>query len=191
MLTTVRELDKLRLLYSGECRDTMRVFLSTASSAEADLSLCAMRDALPERTLVSLANLREVIADLPVPPCSMRVEARAVAQISGYAKQKNSWAKSVGAGGREIFILAEGNLLFDIVLGDGEERVFLVPPGRGEDRINPRAIDLLMDHAGLLEELTELTIHMGLVFNPTFYLSLDDWHLEHAAESLQGLSDLF
>ena len=32
---------------------------------------------------------------------------------------------------------------------------------------------------------------MGIVFNPTLYLSLDDWHLEYASETMEGLGDLF
>lgn len=191
MLTTVRELDKLRLLYNGECRDMMRLFLSAASMAEADLALATLRDEFPERTLVSLANLREVIADLPVPPCSMRTEMRALAQVAGYERQRNSYFKRVGPDGCRVYVLAEGNLLFDIVLGDGDERVFIVPQGSGEDRVNPRAVDLLMERPGVLEELVALTVHMGIVFNPTFYLSLEDWHLEHAAQSIQDLHDLF
>ncbi|TLM72405.1 MAG: hypothetical protein FDZ70_08415 [Actinobacteria bacterium] len=191
MITTVRELDKLRLLYEGDCRDMMRVFLAARSVAEADLALAGLHDVLPERTLVSLANLREVIAEVPVPPCSIRVEAPALAQISGYAKERGSYVKPVGPDGCLVFVLAEGNLLFDIVLGDGAERVFLAPQGNGEDRVNPRAVDLLMERSGLLEELVDLTVHMGLVFNPTLYLSLEDWALEHAGESLAGLQDLF
>lgn len=191
MISTVRELDKLRLLYAGECRDMMRVFLCAASVAEADLALCGLRDSLPDRTLVSLANLREVFAELPIPPCSMRIESPTLAQISGYGKEKGSYVKPVGPDNCKVFLLAEGNLLFDIVLGDAEERVFLVPPGAGEDRMNPRAIDLLMDRPGLLEELVDLAIHMGLVFNPTLYLSLEDWALDHAEESLADLSDMF
>lgn len=191
MISTVRDMDKLRLLYEGECRDMMRVFLGASSVAEADLALAGLREMLPERTLISLANLREVIAEIPVPPCSIHVEAHALAQISGYGRERGSFVKPVGPDGCQVFILAEGNLLFDVVLGDGEERVFLAPQGVGEDRVNPRAIDLLMDRVGLLEELVELTVHMGLVFNPTLYLSLEDWALEHAGESLKGLQDLF
>lgn len=191
MISTVRELDKLRLLYEGEYRDMMRVFLGASSVAEADLALAGMRDGLAERTLVSLANLREVIAEIPIPPCSMRVEAPNLALISGYDKERGSYVKQVGPDGCQVFVLAEGNLLFDIVLADGADHVFVSPKGTGEDRVNPRAIDLLMDRPGLLEELVELTVHMGLVFNPTLYLSLEDWAMEHAEESLRGLSDLF
>ncbi len=191
MISTVREFDKLRLLYSGEPREMMAVFLSARSVAEADLALCALKIDLSERTLVALANLREVLGGLPVPPCAMRVDAAQVAQISGYRKEGTSYRKDIGADGASVFLLAEGNLLFDIVLGEGDERVFLVPPASGDDRVNPRAVDLLMKADGLLEEVIDLTVHMGLVFNPRFYLSLEDWHLEHAAQSIEDLQGLF
>lgn len=121
----------------------------------------------------------------------MRVEAPQVAQISGYRKAGTSYRKDIGPDGHSVFLLAEGNLLFDIVLGEGEERVFLVPPSAGEDRVNPRAVDLFMEHGGLLEELISVSVHMGLVFNPRFYLSLEDWQHEHAVESLADLRSIF
>jgi hypothetical protein len=32
---------------------------------------------------------------------------------------------------------------------------------------------------------------MGVVHNPRFYMTVEDWQMEHAAESMAGLVDLF
>jgi hypothetical protein len=41
-------------------------------------------------------------------------------------------------------------------------------------------MEAVMRHETLLKNVTELIKAMGLPFNPTFYLSLEDWHLEYA-----------
>ena len=37
----------------------------------------------------------------------------------------------------------------------------------------------------------ELVKAMGIVYNPHFYLTIEDWQFEHAADSLGELEDLF
>jgi hypothetical protein len=36
-----------------------------------------------------------------------------------------------------------------------------------------------------------MTRDMGLVFNPRFYMSLDDWNLDHLQESFADFEALF
>jgi hypothetical protein len=60
-----------------------------------------------------------------------------------------------------------------------------------EDFVNPDVVDLLIESEHLLGSVVELVKYMGVVFNPRFYLSLDDFTLEHALEALAGLEELF
>ena len=57
--------------------------------------------------------------------------------------------------------------------------------------MNPDVVDLLVTSGYLLDEVIELVKCMGVVFNPKFYLSLDDFRMENAAGVFEGIGDLF
>jgi hypothetical protein len=50
---------------------------------------------------------------------------------------------------------------------------------------------MLLSREDMLREVIEIVRSMGMVFNPSFYMSVDDWLMEHAAESILGIEDLF
>jgi hypothetical protein len=59
-----------------------------------------------------------------------------------------------------------------------------------EDLIGSRAMDLVMTRDTLLKNLVDLFQAMGLPVNPTFYLSLEDWHLEYAGNIFAELDSM-
>ena len=66
-----------------------------------------------------------------------------------------------------------------------------VPVPVTDEFVNPTTIDLILESDYLLDEVIELVKCMGLVFNPKFYLSIEDFHLEYAAEAFCDLAVLF
>jgi hypothetical protein len=57
--------------------------------------------------------------------------------------------------------------------------------------LTPAVLELVVESDHLLDGMIELAKAMGLVFNPPFYLSLEDWRMDHAADMMQALGDLF
>jgi hypothetical protein len=73
----------------------------------------------------------------------------------------------------------------------GGEKYYWTPIPATHDFVNPAAVDLVITSSYLLDALMDLTRAMGVVFNPKFYLSIEDFHMEYAAEAIMDLDELF
>ncbi len=77
--------------------------------------------------------------------------------------------------------------MLDIIVKHDTEKYFWTPIPITDDYVNPDVVDLVVTSSYLLDEVIELVKCMGVVFNPKFYLSLDDFHLENAADVFEGI----
>jgi hypothetical protein len=171
----------------------MRAVLNACSSAEAGFALGLLADKVPHRTLVAALNLRETLWELPASPFQMRVDFATLARISGLTRRGLSWIKDVPEAHEtvEVEVLGQGNLVYDMgVRRDGRSSLLKPGPIKG-DIVRPDALELVLSDPLLLYAVVELVSDMGMVYNPRFYLTVDDWQLEHAAESFGGITDLF
>jgi hypothetical protein len=184
---------ELRAFCGSEDASLMRAVINAVSTAEAGISLGLLTDRVPERTLVAALNMREMMRELPETPFQMRVDFAMLERIAGLLRNRSSWVLAVdGAGGPlEIELLGQGNLVYDIGIRDGEQVSLLKPGPIGGDFVRPCALDIMLSNEILLRAVIDLMKDMGMVLNPRFYLSIEDWQMEHAAESLGRLSDLF
>ena len=164
--------------------------LNAASAIEVNLALDILRDTIPERTLVTAVNLREVLQSLPSFPCSMAVDDETLARVAGLQKDRLAWYKPLGSG-LGLSVTTAGNFCFDLIVQDGDDAMFLTPFPQGSEIVNPRIIAAIMRHEGLLERVVELVIDMGVVFSPQPYMSLEDWSLDHAQAVMDDLIELF
>ena len=190
MLELAGGLAQLRPHYTGDDRDMLRILLNATSAAEAALSLQVLCATLPEKSLVTTCNLREVLRSMPVSPFSMHVDEESLIRSAGLEKRMATLGTTL-PDGLELVVTTAGNLVLDLLVRDGTTKHFWTPVPRDEDFINPDVVDLLVESEYLLDASIELVTYMGLVFNPRFYLSLDDFTLEYAFDALAGLSDLF
>ena len=93
--------------------------------------------------------------------------------------------------GLELAITTAGNLVLDVIVRDGDEKYFLTPIPRTEDFVSPGLMPLLVESDYLLDGIIELVKSMGMVFNPKFFLSTEDWRLDYAQDAMAGLGELF
>jgi hypothetical protein len=93
--------------------------------------------------------------------------------------------------GIELIVTTAGNLVLDIIIKDRGSKFFWNPMPVTDDYVNGDVLDLLITSEYLLDSAIGLAAAMGMVFNPTFYLSLEDWHLEYASDVFAGMRDLF
>lgn len=167
-----------------------RVLLNATSAAEANLALEVLRQSVPEKVLVIACNLREVLRALPTSPFTMRVDEDTLARTSGLERNMASLQKPL-PGGIELVVTTAGNLVLDLIVKHDAEKYFWTPIPIREDFVNPDVVDLLVESGYLLDEVIELVKCMGIVFNPQFYLSLEDFQMDYAAEVIQGIDELF
>lgn len=66
-----------------------------------------------------------------------------------------------------------------------------MPKDSAEDFLNPEVIDLLMERPSVLGSVVALAHAIGLVFYPTFYLSLEDWREEYVQAAFDEVVEIF
>ena len=186
MLTATAGLAHLRPHYTDETRDLFRVLLNATSPAEANLALDMLRHTVPEKALVTACNLREVLHALPASPFTMRVDEETLRRTAGLEKHVAAMSKHL-PDHLELVVTTAGNLVLDLIVKDHGDKYFWTPIPVRDDYVNPEVVDLVVSSGYLLDEIIELAKCMGCVFNPKFYLSLEDWHMEYASDVMEGL----
>lgn len=178
--------------------DPTRVVLNATSWVEANLAVELLSKSLPARALVTVANLREVVKELPQCPLSMAIDFEGLAGVWQLEREGNGWARAFedALGTYSVALLGEGNYCYDIVVRT-EDRVFMwMPNNRDDDFLNPDVIDLVIERPAIFASIVDLVQAMGLPFYPMFYMSLEDWRQEYAQDIFEevlhdfGLEDL-
>ena len=190
MLTLTSGLSQLRPYYKEDTRDVFRTLLNSTSAAEANLALEVLRGLVPDKPLDTACNLREVLRSLPASPFTMRVDELTLRRTAGLEKHIAVLSKEL-PDGLEVCVTTAGNLVLDLIVKRDGEKLFWTPIPVTHDYVNPSMIDLVISSGYLLDEVIELIKCMGIVFNPKFYLSIEDFHLEYAAEAIEDLGFLF
>ena len=190
MLTTTSGLAQLRPFYTPETRELFNVFLNAVSAAEANLALEVLRGLVPEKPLVTACNLREVLQALPASPFQMAVDSDTLMRTAGLEKDIAVLGKEL-PDGVYVCVTTAGNLVLDLIVKAKGEKHYWTPIPVKHDFVNPAVVELAITSGYLIDEVIELVKCMGIVFNPKFYLSLEDFSMEYAADAFMDLDDLF
>lgn len=193
MITAQRALYAVAELAASDDGDLLRVVLNASSTGEAHLAIGILADHVNHRTLVSALNVREMLREMPASPFAMRIDTEMLARAADMVIERDSLRRTITDtdGGYGIVVLAEGNLCFELVVVVDGESVFVRPTDKGEDFIHSQALEFILSHPSMLDELASVVKATGVVFNPRFHLSLEDWTREYAQEALADLSQLF
>lgn len=190
MIATTQSLARIRQHYNADTKYLFRILLNATSVVEANIALDLLLKYVPERDLTVAVNLREAIKALPVSPFPMPVDEQTLMRVAGMEKHLAVLRKAL-PDGYDLVITTAGNLVLDLIVMHDGNKIFWTPVPVKGDFITPELIDHIITSDHLFPEVVQLVQAMGLVFNPTLYLSLEDWHLEYAAETMEGLGDLF
>jgi hypothetical protein len=184
-------LPQLKACYTSETRELLSIVINSTSAAEANLALEALKDSIPEYVLVTACNLREVLQAFPPSPFVMSTDCESLARIAELERDV-AVLRKVAPDGTEICLTTAGNLVLDFIVKTREGRqLYWTPIPVVDDFVNPAVVDAILDSDCLLVEAIELLKHMGVVFNPKFYLSLEDFRLEYASAAIGALDELF
>ena len=190
MLTLTTGLNQLRPFYTPETRELFNVLLNATSAAEANLALEVLGGLVPEKPLMTACNLREVLRSLPSSPFHMAVDEQTLMRTAHLEQDIAVLGKEL-PDGIELCVTTAGNLVLDLIVKADGEKYYWTPIPIEHDFVNPAVVELAITSAYLLDEVIDLAKCMGIVFNPKFYLSLEDFHMEYAAEAIMDLDGLF
>jgi len=185
-------LERIRSHYASD-PDLHRVALNAISWVEANLAVELLAESVPEKALVTVANLREALKELPRCPMPMPVDLESLSDIWDLDREGAAWVRRFEdeVDGHEILLLGDGNHCYDIVVRAGGRTVMWMPKDRDDDFVNPDVIDLVIARPSLLASVVDLHQAMGLPFNPMFYLSLEDWRQEYAQDIFEAVLEDF
>jgi hypothetical protein len=190
LLTITAGLNQLRAFYTPENRDLFNVFLNATSAAEANLALEVLRGLVPEKPLVTACNLREVLRCVPSSPFHMAVDELTLVRTARLERDIAVLSKEL-PDGIEVCVTTAGNLVLDLIVKADGEKHYWTPIPSGYEFANPALVELAVMSGYLIDEVIELIKCMGIVFNPKFYLSIQDFHMEYAAASIMDIEGLF
>ncbi len=190
-MATRRIVSEMAVHAAGDSGELVRVLLNSRSRAEANLAVTLLGDHLPERDIVHIANIRELIAELPIPPFAVPWELGMLRRILGYESSTDGvrMAFDCDGGVFGIEFLGEGNSVQRIALLTVAGRVELA--SADQEILNPKAVELLFIYEELADRLVEALTVLGLTLSPRFYMSVKDYVYENAHEVLLELEGLF
>jgi len=190
MLTAAKGLCRIRPYYDEDTRYLFQVLLTATSIVEANIALDLLTKTVPDKALVASVNLREAIKAVPATPFRMAVDEQTFMRVGGMVKELASLSRTT-PDGYSIVVTTAGNLVLDLIVKCDGEKYFWTPIPRTDDLVEPELVEHLISSDHLFEGVVDVIKSMGVVFNPTLYLSVDDWHLEYARETIEGLGGLF
>jgi hypothetical protein len=191
LLTAVSDITALRPHFRSHNRELLCTLLNARNVAEANLALDVLKDEVAAKTLVKACNMREVLQGVPATPFVMRVDEATLQRANGLDRRMAALSKRL-ADRSELTITTAGNLVLDLIVRDPEgEPHYWTPIPATSDFVSPAVLDLLVNSPCLLGEVIELVKGMGVVFNPKFYLSLEDFYLEYASDAFDAIEDMF
>lgn len=188
VLTRISDLEPVM----SDTPEVFSVLVNSRSHAEAGLALDVLRETVPERTLVKAVNLREILQALPTFPCSMAIDDQTLARVAALVKDASLLKRRVpGVKGAWTAVTTAGNFCFDLfVVYRGKTHIWM-PSSESQDIVDADVLRLIVWRPEILGDVIGLVRDMGLVFNPRFYLSLEDWGFDHAHDALEDFQALF
>lgn len=172
--------------------DLVEALLLSRSDSEAAIAYTALRPVLPSRTLVMLANLREVIAAMPDAPFLAGTGLDALVSAGGYEHTGRSYRRLFesdhGVFGLEF--VGGGTFCDGVYVHTATSRFTL--HGDLASRLDHEILKVFVYHEILLDAVLEALQLLGYVFEPPIYVTPDDFIEEHGAKAAgQAFIDLF
>jgi len=177
---------------SGADPQLVAALLSAVSDSDAVVSFSLLRGTIPDEQLVMLANVREVLFELPEQPFRTGVDLALLARTGEYEDTGRSYRRRFegthGVFGLEF--VGRGNLCDRIVLHTPASRFELHP--KGGYCLDAETITLFVHHRIMLDALLEALELLGITLAPVFYVTAEDFLAEHrAAAAAEAFDKLF
>lgn len=190
MIVAVKGLARIRPHHSDDTRYLFQVLIGACSVVEANIALDLLSKSVPDRTLVAAINLREAVKAIPPTPFRMAVDEETMVRAGRLTRDLATFRRTT-PDGYDVVVTTAGNLVLDLIIKVRDEKHFWTPVPSTQDLVDPELVAHIIESEHLFETVIEVVTAMGMVFNPTLFLSIEDWHLEHARDAIEGLDGLF
>lgn len=172
--------------------ELVETLLLSRSDGEAAIAYSALKGVLPARALVMLANLREVIAELPEAPFLAGTGLDTLASAGGYEHTGRSYRRLFesdhGIYGLEF--LGGGTYCDGIVIHTATSRFVL--HGDEESKLDHDILKVFVCHETVLDSVLEALQLLGYAFEPPIYVTVDDFLAEHGHKAAgEMIKELF
>jgi hypothetical protein len=172
--------------------ELVAALLSADSDSDAVVSFSLLRGTIPDDDLLMLANLRELLFEIPEAPFRAGDDLGLLARGGAYEDTGRSY--------RRVFESDHGVFGLEFV-GRGKrcDGIFVHTPAcrmqlgpSGSYRLDSELITLFVRHRILLDALLEGLAMLGLPLSPAIYMTVDDFLAEHGtAAATEAFSELF
>lgn len=172
--------------------ELVAALLSAVSGADAAVSFSLLRGTIPDDEIIMLANIREVLFELPEAPFRVGEDLDMLARAGDYEDTGHSYRRvfesSIGVFGLEF--MGRGRQCDGIFVHTPAHRMHLAPAG--QYRLDPEMIALFVRHRIVLDALLEALELLGLALSPMIYVTVDDFLAENgAAAASEAFDELF
>jgi len=169
----------------------VRSLLVADSQSEATIAFVLLRGTIDDPELLLLANLREVLAELPSVPFRTGEVLDMLTRADRYEDTGRSYRRvfetSDGVFGLEF--VGRGHECTDIAVHTPDARRSLRAT---EGTLDTQMLALFVKHRILLDAVLEALGLLGLPMEPTIYLTVDDFLADHAAATAsEAIDELF
>jgi len=171
--------------------ELISTLVSASSDSEALIALSLLRDALSERHLTMLVNLREVLIEMPVGPFPTGVDLDILARACGYEDTGRSYRRRFESnhGAFGIEFVGRSRTCDAIVVHTPASRFELCK--NADHELGAETLAVFANHAILLDAALEALMQLGLTLDPKIYLCADDFIDEHQAAGRSAVMELF
>jgi hypothetical protein len=176
---------------SGADAELVRSLLGADSEAEATIAFTLLRGTIEDSELLLLANLREVLAELPPMPFRTGEALDLLSRAGGYEDTGRSYRRLfvAGPGVFGIEFVGSGHWCSEIAVHTPDARRSLRADNGDLDR---NMLALFVGHGILLDAVLEALGLLGWPLQPTIYLTADDFLADHgAAMASRAIDELF
>jgi hypothetical protein len=179
---------------TSSCADAelTAALLSAESDADAVYAFSLLRGTIPDDHLLMLANLRELLSEVPQMPSWVAEDLDLLERVGGYEDTGRSYRRRFetirGAFGLEF--VGRTKLCEGIYVHTPSGRYLLT--GTHGYRLDARVIGLFVSERIMFDALLEAFALLGYPMSPTIYLTADDFLAEHGAAAVaDALGDTF
>jgi hypothetical protein len=171
--------------------DLVRSLLVADSQAEATIAFSLLRGTIDGAELLVLANLREVLAEIPATPFRPGETLDVLARAGGYEDTGRSYRRlfETDTGVFGVEFVGSGHECTDIAIHTPDARRSL---RNDSGELDSHMLALFVKHGILLDAVLDALGLLGWPMEPPIYLSADDFLADHGAKTAsEAIGELF
>lgn len=175
----------------GEHSELVKLLMNSRCNVEASLAVGMLRESMPEAHLVSLCNLRELIAELPSESFLIPERLEMLGRTLGYLAEGDTWHLEFGdaQARRCLEFVGDGNRVDSVNLHCAWGSASLA--GVDSDFLSPGMAEALLTDTLWGEKLVQALLTLGMPLSPKFYMCVDDYMFENAGAALDDIKAMF